>query len=354
MSLTIGIVGLPNVGKSTLFKTLTKKPVLIANYPFATIDPNVGVVLVPDERVDKLAELSKSKKKIYATVDFVDIAGLVKGASQGEGLGNKFLSHIREVDAVLYVLRAFTKSDIINTQQEVNPLKEKEILDVELILKDLETINKRIEGLAGDVRQNKKEAVKEMTALTKAKDYLSQEKVLIEQNFTDDEKEILRGFQLLTYKPRLYLLNGKDEEVSREVLDVFQKNNWQYLIIDVATEYEAEGLAKEERKELGLPLDSETDVLVKKSYELLNLITFLTTGEDETRAWTIKKGDTAPKAGAAIHTDFENKFVKAEVVFWKDLLDNNGYAKARELGKIRTEGKEYIVKDGDVVEFKHG
>jgi len=209
MSLSIGIVGLPNVGKSTLFKTLTKKQeVLIANYPFATIDPNVGVVLVPDERVDKLAELSKSKKKIYATVDFVDIAGLVKGASQGEGLGNKFLSHIREVDAVLYVLRAFKKSDIINTQNEINPLKEKEILDVELILKDLETINKRIDAIEGDVRQNKKEAVKEMATLTKAKNFLSQEKVLIDQDFTEDEKAILQGFQLLTYKKRLYLLNG--------------------------------------------------------------------------------------------------------------------------------------------------
>jgi hypothetical protein len=354
MSLSIGIVGLPNVGKSTLFKTLTKKQVLIANYPFATIDPNVGVVLVPDERVDKLAELSKSKKKIYATVDFVDIAGLVKGASQGEGLGNKFLSHIREVDAVLYVLRAFKKSDIINTQQDVNPLKEKEILDVELILKDLDTINKRIEGLQGDVRQNKKEAVKENDTLKKAKDFLSKEKVLIEEEFTEDEKIILRSFQLLTFKPRLYLLNGKDEEVSGEVLDIFKKNNWQYLIIDIATEYESEGLSREERVELGLPKLSETDILVKKSYELLNLITFLTTGEDETRAWTIKNGDTAPKAGAAIHTDFENKFVKAEVVFWEDLLKIGSYAKAREQGKLRTEGKEYIVKDGDVIEFKHG
>jgi hypothetical protein len=354
MSLSIGIVGLPNVGKSTLFKTLTKNPVLIANYPFATIDPNVGVVLVPDERVEKLAELSKSKKKIYAMVDFVDIAGLVKGASTGEGLGNKFLSHIREVSAVLYVLRAFKNADIINTQQTVNPIQEKEILDVELILKDLETINKRIDGLAGDVRQNKKEAVKEMAVLTKAKTFLSQEKVLIEQEFTADEKEILNGFQLLTFKPRLYLLNGKDEEVSGEVLDIFKKNNWQYLIIDVATEFEAEGLSKEERKELGLPLDSETDILVKKSYELLSLITFLTTGEDETRAWTIKKGDTAPRAGAAIHSDFETKFVKAEVVFWKDLIDMGGYAKARESGKIRTEGKEYVVRDGDVIEFKHG
>jgi len=353
-NLTIGIVGLPNVGKSTLFKTLTKKQVLIANYPFATIDPNVGVVLVPDERVDKLAELSKSKKKIYATVDFVDIAGLVKGAAQGEGLGNKFLSHIREVDAILYVLRTFKNADIINTQTDINPLRDKEILDVELILKDLETVNKRIDGLEGDVRSGKKEAIKEMEALKKAKDFLSQEKILIDQQFSEDENKILKSFQLLTFKPRLYLLNGKDEEVSREVLDVFNKTDWQYLIIDMATEFEAEGLTSQERRDIGLPELSETDILVKKSYELLNLITFLTTGEDETRAWTIKKGEKAPKAGAAIHTDFENKFVKAEVVFWQDLLDAGGYPKAREQGKLRTEGKEYVVRDGDVIEFKHG
>jgi len=354
MALSIGIVGLPNVGKSTLFKTLTKKEILIANYPFATIDPNIGVVLVPDERVDKLAELSKSKKKIYATVDFVDIAGLVKGASEGEGLGNKFLANIRETDAVLYILRAFKNPDIVNTQTDVNPLRDKEILDVELILKDLETLNKRIDGLEGEVRAGKKESIKEMAVCKKAKDFLTAEKVLIDQQFTDDEKEILKSYQLLTFKPRLYLLNGKDEEVSREVIEIFQKNNWQYLIIDVATEFEAEGLSKDERIELGLPLDSETDILVKKSYQLLNLITFLTTGEDETRAWTINNGDTAPKAGAAIHSDFENKFVKAEVVFWKDLMDANGYPKAREQGKLRTEGKEYVVKDGDVIEFKHG
>ena len=353
-SLSIGLVGLPNVGKSTLFKTLTKKPVLIANYPFATIDPNVGVVLVPDERVDKLAELSKSKKKIYATVDFVDIAGLVKGASEGEGLGNKFLANIRETDAILYVLRAFKNADIVNTQNEVNPLIYKGILDVELILKDLETINKRIDGLAGDVRQNKKEAVKEDAVLKKAKDFLSQEKVLIDQEFTADEKNVLESYQLLTFKPRLYLLNGSEGDVSREVLDVFNKNNWKYLIIDVGTEYESEGLSTQERVELGLPELSETDILVKKSYELLNLITFLTTGEDETRAWTINQGDMAPKAGAAIHSDFESKFVKAEVVFWKDLMDCGGYPKAREQGKLRTEGKEYVVKDGDVIEFKHG
>lgn len=351
MSLSIGIVGLPNVGKSTLFKTLTKKEVDIANYPFCTIDPNVGVVLVPDQRVDKLADLSKSRKKIYATVDFVDIAGLVKGASDGEGLGNKFLANIRETDAILYVLRAFKNPDIINTQSEINPLKDKEILDVELILKDLETVNKRIDGLEGDVKVGKKEAIKEMEVLKKAKEFLIQEKVLIEQNFSEDETKILKGFQLLTFKPRLYLLNGKDEEVDRSDLAQFGDN---CLVIDVATEYEAEGLSKEERQSLGLPELSETDILIKKSYELLNLITFLTTGEDETRAWTINRGDTAPKAGAAIHTDFENKFVKAEVVFWQDLLSAGGYPKAREQGKLRTEGKEYIVKDGDVIEFKHG
>lgn len=361
MSLSIGIVGLPNVGKSTLFKTLTKKEVDIANYPFCTIDPNVGVVLVPDQRVDKLAELSKSKKKIYATVDFVDIAGLVKGAAQGEGLGNKFLSHIREVDAVLYVLRAFENSDIINTLpadeagQNVNPLKEKEILDVELILKDLETINKRIDGIQGDVKQNKKDAVKENAVLQKAKEFLTQEKVLADCEFTDEEKEILRNFQLLTSKPRLYLLNGKDEDVSEEILRRLgssEQNN--FIVLDVQSEYESEGLSPEERLELGLPGLSETDILVKKSYELLNLITFLTTGEDETRAWTIKKGDTAPVAGAAIHSDFQEKFVKAEVVFWEDLIKNGGYAKARQMGLIRTEGKEYVVQDGDVIEFRHG
>ncbi len=356
MSLSIGIVGLPNVGKSTLFKTLTKKQVLIANYPFATIDPNVGVVLVPDERVDKLADLSHSAKKIYATVDFVDIAGLVKGASEGEGLGNKFLANIRETDAILYVLRAFNNADIINTQDDVNPLRDKEILDVELILKDLDTINKRIDGLEGEVRSGKKEAIKEMAVCKKAKEFLSAEKVLIDQDFTDDEKEILNSFQLLTFKPRLYLLNGKEEEVSEEVLKTLRHGSGHdnCVIVDVQTEYESEGLLSQERVELGLPELSETDVLVKKSYELLNLITFLTTGEDETRAWTINRGDTAPKAGAAIHTDFLNKFVKAEVVFWKDLLENGGYPKSREMGKLRTEGKEYVVKDGDVIEFKHG
>jgi len=349
MSLSIGIVGLPNVGKSTLFKTLTKKQVLIANYPFATIDPNVGVVLVPDERVDKLADFSHSAKKIYATVDFVDIAGLVKGASEGEGLGNKFLANIRETDAIVYVLRAFKNADIINTQQDINPLRDKEILDVELILKDLETVNKRIDGLAGDVRAGKKEAVKENEVLKKAKEFLSQQKVLIEQEFTKDEAEILKQFQLLTFKPRLYLLNGKPEEAKD--LYVGDTNT---VVMDIAQEEEAAAFSKEERVGLELPAESGLDMLIKKSYGLLGLQTFLTTGEDETRAWTIHKGDLAPQAAGVIHSDFEQKFVKAEVIFWEDLLKAGSYGKARETGLIRTEGKEYVVKDGDVIEFKHG
>ena len=350
MALSIGIVGLPNVGKSTLFKTLTKKQVLIANYPFATIDPNVGVVLVPDERVDKLAELSKSEKKLYATVDFVDIAGLVKGAAEGEGLGNKFLANIRETDAVLYILRCFENPDIINTQNNIDPLRDKEILDVELILKDLETVDKRLDGLAGDLKVGKKEAIKESEALKKAQKFLQEQKVLVEQQFSDDEKLILRSLQLLTLKPRLYLLNGTMQEADKYFKD--RPNN--SLVINIAEEEESALFSKEERASLGLSVESGLDLLIKKSYEILNLITFLTTGQDETRAWTIKRGDKAPRAGAAIHSDFEDQFVKAEVVFWEDLLKAGSYAKAREMGLLRTEGKEYEVKDGDVIEFKHG
>ena len=354
MALSIGIVGLPNVGKSTLFKILTKKQVLIANYPFATIDPSVGVVLVPDERIDKLAEFSKTQKKIYATVDFVDIAGLVKGAAEGEGLGNKFLANIRETDAIVYVLRAFKNADIINTQNEINPIKDKEILDVELILKDLETVNKRIDGLAGDVRAGKKEAIKENTVLSRAQKLLQEQKILVDQEWTEDEVLIMRQFQLLTFKPRLYLLNGKPEEVQEEVVLRLRSGQNNCVVLDIAGEEESEGLNKEERVGLGFNELSGTDLLIKKSYELLGLQTFLTTGEVETRAWTIKKGDKAPQAAGVLHSDFEKKFVKAEVVFWEDLLKAGSYAKARETGLIRTEGKEYVVKDGDVVEFKHG
>jgi len=353
MPLSIGIVGLPNVGKSTLFQTITKKQVDIANYPFCTIEPNVGVVAVPDERVDKLAELTKSAKKIYTTIEFFDIAGLVKGANKGEGLGNKFLANIRETDAILYVLRAFSKTDIINTQSAINPLLEKEILETELMLKDLETIEKRINGLERDVKAKKKEALSEFEILKKIKEFLEKGKMLSEENFEEEELKILRQYQLLSIKPRLYLLNGRDEEISKNVVEEFQKNNDSFLIIDVLTELEAADLKKEERLSLGLPSESELDLLIKEAYKILGLITFFTTGADETRAWTIKKGQRAPQAGGVIHSDFETHFIKAEVINWEKLLGAGSFAKARENGLIRTEGKEYVIQDGDVIEIKH-
>jgi ribosome-binding ATPase len=354
MPLSIGIVGLPNVGKSTLFETITKKQVDKANYPFCTIDPSVGVVAVPDERVDKLSELSNSKKKIYTTIEFFDIAGLVEGANKGEGLGNKFLANIRETDAIVYVLRAFKNDDIINTQAKIDPLYDKGILDTELILKDLETMEKRVISLEKDANRGDKDARAEYEVLSKIKGLLEQGEILYEQKFNEDELEILKQYQLLTLKPRIYLLNGKDEEVDQSIIDEFDKNNWSYLIIDVLEEFDVNGLTEEDRKELGVDKAPELDSLIRKAYEILGLITFLTTGEDETRAWTIKEGTKAPQAAAVIHTDFEKNFIKADAINWKDLLDIGGYGNAREKGLIRLEGKDYIVQDGDVIEIKHG
>lgn len=352
MSLSIGIVGLPNVGKSTLFQAISKKQVARENYPFCTIDPNVGTVAVPDERVDKLAELTNSAKKIYSKIEFVDIAGLVKGASLGEGLGNQFLAHIREVDAIIYVLRAFSNGKIINVRGKTDPIGDKEILDTELNLKDLATVEKRLNSLVKDVRAGKKEAIKESNVLEKAKNFLEKGGALFNKNWREEEKGILKSYQLLTMKPCLYLLNGELEEIPSDLINKFKENNWHYLVFDVLTEFDSSTLSVEERKEFGLPVDLQLDLLIKESYRLLDLITFFTAGKDETRAWTIKKGSTAPQAGGVIHSDFEEKFIKAEIINWQDLLAVGGFAKAKEKGLIRTEGKDYIVADGDVIEIK--
>ena len=346
-TLSIGIVGLPNVGKSTLFKILTRQEVNIANYPFATIDPNVGVVLVPDERLDKLADLSKSKKKIPAVVEFYDIAGLVKGANKGEGLGNQFLSHIRETQAIVIVARTFVDPEIVHVENSVDPLRDIEIINSELILKDLETVEKRFSKLEAEARGGLKGATKNLEVLKAVKEELERGNLIIK--FA--EEEIVRELNLLTSKRQLYLLNGPsahsmnsgqassgqagEKDATKELLEKIKSLDAEYLVADLAD-------------------TRQLPELIKKAYEILDLISFLTTGEDETRAWTVKRGTRAPQAAGVIHTDFENKFIRAEVINWSRLLTAHSWQQAKLKGLIRLEGKEYVIQDGDVIVVRHG
>ena len=364
MSLSIGIFGLPNVGKSTLFNALTKKSVLAANYPFATIDPSVGVVAVPDERLHKLAVFSSSVKTVPAAVEFVDIAGLVKGASEGEGLGNKFLTNIRETNAIAQVVRIFEDDNIIHVDGKIQPLKDIEVINLELILADLQTVTKRLANLKTNIKKGDKNAVIENDALMRVEKAMADGKLAHTVELSEFEAPMIKQLSLLTTKPILYVLNkkggGKNLDEMNDprftaLLDFMKSTNSNYVIVDAKIEEDLKDLEGEEksmfRAELG-GKDDGINNLITEGYKMLNLITYFTTGDTESRAWTILKGWTAPLAGTAIHGDFKDKFVRAEVIEWDKLLEAGSYGAAREKGLLRTEGREYVVKDGDVIEFK--
>ena len=360
----LGIVGLPNVGKSTLFNSLTKAGAESANYPFCTIDPNVGVVAVPDERLKLLGDFYQSKKVTPAVIEFVDIAGLVKGASKGEGLGNQFLANIREVDAIVHVVRCFDDTNVIHVDGSVDPLRDIETINLELIFSDLEILERRIAKTA-KVARNDKEAAKELEFMKKVKEHLEAGNMAITMDLeNEDEQAYMKEYNLLTYKPVIYAANVSEDDLADDgeaspyvqaVRNYALEQGSEVFVICAQIEQEIAELDDDEKKmfleDLGLE-ESGLEKLIKASYRLLGLISFLTSGEDETRAWTIKVGTKAPQAAGKIHTDFERGFIKAEVVNYQDLLDCGSYAGAREKGLVRMEGKDYVVKDGDVILFR--
>ena len=360
----LGIVGLPNVGKSTLFNSLTKAGAESANYPFCTIDPNVGVVTVPDERIKKLGELYNTKKVTPAVIEFVDIAGLVKGASKGEGLGNQFLANIREVDAIVHVVRCFENSNIVHVDGSINPLRDIETINLELIFSDIEILERRIAKVSRGAKNDKTQA-KELALVERLKAHL-EEGNMAKSFVTEDDEEILwrNGYNLLTDKPVIFAANvaedelandGADNEGVKAVREFAAKEGFEVFVICAQIEEEISELDDDEKamflEDLGIA-ESGLDKLIKASYSLLGLISFLTAGEDECRAWTITVGTKAPQAAGKIHTDFERGFIRAEVVNYSALLENGSIAAAKEKGLVRLEGKEYVVQDGDVIVFR--
>lgn len=360
----LGIVGLPNVGKSTLFNSLTKAGAESANYPFCTIDPNVGVVPVPDERLDKLTEMYQSKKTTPAVIEFVDIAGLVKGASKGEGLGNQFLANIREVDAIVHVVRCFEDSNIVHVDGTIDPIRDIETINLELVFADLEVLERRISKVVRGAK-NDKELAKELELLNRIKAHLEEDK-LAKTFETEDEDELawLASYNLLTAKPVIFAANVEEDGLAEaETNNLFVNKVREYakeldaevFVVCAQIEQEISELEEEEKREfleeLGL-CESGLEKLIKASYSLLGLISYLTSGEDETRAWTITRGTKAPQAAGKIHTDFERGFIRAEVVNYKDLMEHGSMLAAKEHGLVRSEGKEYVVQDGDVILFK--
>jgi len=350
MSLQIGIVGLPNVGKSTLFRALTKKQVPAENFPFCTIDPNVGVVAVPDERLDKLTAISRSEETIPTAIEFVDIAGLVAGAHKGEGLGNKFLSHIREVDAIAHVVRDFKNDKITHVENRIDPKNDEEIILLELAMADLSTVEKRFKDTQSKAKTGDKQASIALGALEKIKTLLDAGKPARDANLSEEERASIKELSLITQKPILNVLNVAEADINR------QPEHEHEIVISAKIESELSELSLEDSRamlaDLGIN-QTGLDKLIVASYKLLDLITFLTTGPKETRAWTVSKGATAPEAAGVIHTDFEKGFIRAEIISYDDFITNNGELGAKEKGLVRLEGKNYIMQDGDICHFLH-